>query len=81
LEQRGKLRMSDLVSLGVLAAITAALGIVLGGRGIAMAVILAIVWLAWRFDNRTGTYLVLVVLFLIALAVPALLLLLMAATH
>jgi hypothetical protein len=73
--------MSDLVSLGVLAAIAATLGVVLGGRGIAMAVILAIVWLAWRFDNRTGTYLVLVVLFLIALAVPALLLLLMAATH
>ena len=70
-----------MISLGLLAAIAAALGISLGGRGIAIAIILAIVWLAWRFDNQSGTWLVLVVLFLIAMAVPAMLLLLMAVTH
>ena len=81
MKRPGQSRRLTLISLGVLAAMAAALGVALGGRGMALAIILAIVWLAWRFDNQSGTYLVLVVLFLIAMAVPAMLLLLMAVTH
>ena len=81
MKRPGKPPSVTLISLALLAAIAAALGFALGGPGIVLAVILAIVWLAWRFDNRSGTWLVLVVLFMIAAAVPALLLLLMAVTH
>jgi hypothetical protein len=81
MERPGKSRRLTLISLGLLAALTAALGVALGGRGIALAIVLAIVGLAWRFDNQSGTYLVLAVLFLIAMAVPAMLLVLMAVTH
>ena len=81
MKRPGKPRPITLISLGVVAAIAAALGIALGGPGIVLAVALAIFWLAWRFDNQSGTWLVLVVLFMIAAAVPALLLLLMAVTH
>ena len=81
MQRPGKSARPTLISLGLLAASSAALGVALGARGMAIAIVLAIVWLAWRFDNQSGTYLVLVVLVLIAMAVPAMLLLLMAVTH
>ncbi|SMF74641.1 hypothetical protein [Allosphingosinicella indica] len=46
--------------------------------GLLVAVVLAFLGLAWRFDNRSGTLFVLAILFLFVLAVPVLLLTLMA---
>ncbi len=49
--------------------------------GLVIAGLLAIPWLALRYDNESGTYFVLSVLFLFLLAIPALLLVLMALSH
>ena len=81
LKRPARSRKFTLLSLALLATVAAALGMAFGGPGIALAVVLAILWRIWRFDNESGTDLVLAVLLLIALAVPALLLLLMAVTH
>ena len=57
------------------------LGVLHGGPGVALAALAAIPWLAWRYDNETGTFLVLAILFLLVLAIPALLLTLIAVVH
>lgn len=51
---------------------------VLGKDGVALAALLALPWVAWRYDNETGTFLPLSVLLPFLLVVLALLLLLMA---
>jgi hypothetical protein len=49
-----------------------------GGSGFLLAALLAVPWVAMRYDNDTGVFLPLAVLFLFVFAVLALLLLLMA---
>ena len=51
---------------------------VLGKDGVALAALLALPWVAWRYDNETGTFLPLSVLLLFLLVVLALVLLFMA---
>ena len=77
----GKLKKHVLQSLVVIAAATAVLGFAFGGMGVAVAAMLSLLWLAWRFDNQTGSCLMLTILLLIVIAVPAMLLVLMAVTH
>jgi hypothetical protein len=50
----------------------------MGRGGILLASILALPWLAWRYDNETGTFLPLSVLFLFVFAVLGLLMFLLA---
>jgi hypothetical protein len=50
----------------------------LGKAGLFLAGLLALPWVAWRYDNETGTFLPLSVLLLFLFAVLALLLLLIA---
>lgn len=71
----------SLWSAGPVVTAAAALGLLLDSRGLALAAILSLPWLAWRYDNESGTFLVLAVLFLIMLAVPMLLLALMSVPH
>jgi cell division protein FtsW (lipid II flippase) len=59
----------------------AALLAALGAAGIWMAILAAIPWLAWRYDNDSGTFLVFALLFLLVLGVAGLLLFLVAVTH
>lgn len=61
--------------------ISLGLALAFAGPGLAVATLASIVWLAWRLDNAAGSFFVLAVLLLIALAVPAMLLVLMAVTH
>jgi hypothetical protein len=46
----------------------------LGRSGAILVVVLALPWLAWRYDNETGAFLPLAVLLLLVLGVLALLL-------
>jgi hypothetical protein len=69
------------VTWGVPGLLAISLGVAFGTPGVIAAIPATFVWLAWRFDNATGTFLVLAVLVLIAVAVPAMLLVLMAVTH
>jgi hypothetical protein len=46
----------------------------LGGAGLTIAALLALPWLAWRYDNQTGTFFPLAVLLLFVIAVLGLLL-------
>ena len=78
--KRSTLRHAAL-SLAPPAAVAAFMGLVYGAPAATLAALAAIPWLAWRYDNATGTFLVLAVLFLLVLAIPALLLALMAVTH
>lgn len=49
------------------------------GRAASLFVVVALfLWLVWRFDNKSGTFLVLAVLFLIVVATLVLLLALLA---
>ena len=68
-------------SLVPIAALLAALGARMGNAGIWMAILAAIPWLAWRYDNDSGTFLVFALLFLLVLGVAGLLLFLVAVTH
>lgn len=68
-------------SAAVVGALMLGSALILGAQGLAIAMAPALLWLAWRFDNHTGSLLMVAVLLLIALAVPALLLALMAATR
>jgi hypothetical protein len=70
-----------LVTWGVPGLLALILGLSAGGPGVAVAILASFVWLAWRFDNQSGTFLVLAILLLLAVAVPAMLLVLMAVTH
>ena len=69
------------LSLAPPAAFAATMGLLYGSPGATLAALAALPWLAWRYDNQTGTFLILAILFLMVLAVPALLLALMAVTH
>ncbi|WP_129792532.1 hypothetical protein [Sphingosinicella sp. CPCC 101087] len=73
--------LKHLVAWGVPALLALILGLSAGRPGIVAALLASLVWLAWRFDNQSGTFLVLTILVLIALAIPAMLLVLMAVTH
>ena len=66
---------SSLVPVGVAAFL---LFWLIGKAGLLVAGLLAVPWLAWRYDNETGTFLPLSVLFLFVFMVLALLLVLMA---
>ncbi len=77
----GKLEKYGAQSIAVIATAMAGLGMAFGGAGLAAASLMSFLWLAWRFDNDSGTFLVLAVLFLIVLSVLALLLGLMALAH
>jgi hypothetical protein len=50
----------------------------LGRSGILLSGLTALPWLAWRYDNETGAFLPLALLFLLVFAVLALLLFLIA---
>ena len=50
-----------------------ATGQLFGGRGIAVVAVTSFLWVAWRFDNHTGSIFLLAVLLLITLGVIALL--------
>lgn len=68
-------------SAAPVAALAALLGIFLSAQGVVLAGLVAIPWLAWRYDNDSGAFLIFAILFLLVLAIPALLLALLAATH
>jgi hypothetical protein len=59
-------------------AVAAALVWLLGSPALLIAGVLALPWLAWRYDNETGAFFPVAILFLIVCIVLALLLLLMA---
>ncbi len=63
------------------AALAAALGLALGSAGLWVALLLSIPWLAWRYDNDSGTFLVFAVLLVLVLGTCAMLLVLIAVTH
>ena len=69
------------VTFGVPALITAALALLIGGPGLAIAAIAALPWFAWRFDNDAGTWLPLACVFLLVLGILAALLTLAAVLH
>jgi hypothetical protein len=73
-----KLARSLLLPLAVMGTSLFAIGAVFGARGLALAVVASVLWMAWRFDNHTGSIFLLVVLLLIALGVIALLMTLLA---
>jgi hypothetical protein len=85
LSQRGEIMApgarSRIVTWTVPALSLTTAAVAFGAAGTAAAGLLAILWLVWRYDNSTGSFLLLAVLFLIALAVPVLLLALMAVTR
>ena len=68
-------------SLAPVAVVTALLGLRFSVPGVVIALLLSLPWFAWRYDNESGAFLVLAVLLLLVIAIPALLLLLMAVTH
>lgn len=55
--------------------------LLLGKHGLIAAALLALPWFAWRYDNDTGAFLPLAILFLLILGVLALLLALIAVVH
>jgi len=63
------------------AAVAAVLFAWLSAVGLVIAAMLSLPWLGFRYDNRSGTFFVLGLLSLFLLAVPALLLFLMALMH
>ena len=70
-----------LVSILVCTFALAAAGYLFGPRGLAAASAVALLWLAWRYDNEVGVCLPLAVLFLIVIGVMCLLLYLMLITN
>ena len=68
-------------SIAPIAMLLAALGARMETAGIWIAILVSIPWLAWRYDNDSGTYLVFAVLFLLILGMIGLLLFLLAVTH
>ena len=68
----------SLWSFGPIAVIIALAGLCFGRTGFFIVALLALPWLAWRYDNATGTFLPLAVLLLFVFAVLALLLFLTA---
>lgn len=62
------------VSIAPVAAAAMLLPSLLGRSGAILVVVLALPWLAWRYDNETGAFLPLAVLLLLVLGVLALLL-------
>lgn len=83
---RKKKRISDRLKVAVVGvagtAILATGGNYLFGAGIAtMIVVVALLWLVWRLDNATGTFLPLAVLLLIVLATLAFLMGALAFVH
>ena len=68
-------------SIAPIAVLLAALGARMQTAGIWVAILASIPWLAWRYDNDSGTFLVLALLFLLVLGVAGLLLFLIAVTH
>ena len=65
-------------SIAPVAAAALLLTWLIGRGGLLLAGLVALPWLAWRYDNETGTFLPLSVLVLFLFAVLALLLVLMA---
>jgi hypothetical protein len=68
-------------TIAPIAALLAALGAGMQTAGIWVAILVSIPWLAWRYDNDSGTWLVFAMLFLLILGVMGLLLFLIAVTH
>ena len=68
-------------SLAPVAVLAAALAFTLGPAGPWVAILVAIPWLAWRYDNDSGTFLVFAVLLVLVLGTCAMLLVLIALTH
>ena len=64
---------SLLLPAAVMAAGFVAAGGLFGARGIALVAVVSFLWLAWRFDNHTGSIFLLAVLLLIILGVILLL--------
>ncbi|HEX6783514.1 MAG TPA: hypothetical protein VF098_02515 [Sphingomicrobium sp.] len=62
------------MSIAPVAAAAMLLPSLLGRSGAILVVVLALPWLAWRYDNETGAFLPLAVLLLLVLGVLALLL-------
>jgi hypothetical protein len=61
--------------------VTVALSLVLGGAGLAVAMVLGLPWFAFRYDNQSGAFFVLALISVIILAVLVLLIMLMAIAH
>jgi hypothetical protein len=66
------------LSLVPVAAVAVMLRYLLGKGGLPLAGLLALPWLAWRYDNRTGTFLPLSVLVVFLFIILGLLVFLMA---
>jgi hypothetical protein len=68
-------------TIAPLCVLAIALGLMWAAAGLWVAAVFSVPWLAWRYDNDSGTFLVFALLFLLIIGVTALLLFLMAVAH
>lgn len=77
---RGRLK-NRILSIAFVPACALIVAAIFSLRGGAIIILFWPLWLAWRFDNQSGTFLVLTMLVYIVIAILLVLMMLMVVTH